>query len=247
MRVVGVATPSASSRSIRGERGRLGADVRCSREAPLEAGARLGSSAPRKLADELASAIAASSDDQIASARVVGSAWIASRKRARPSANATGTASRSADSRATFAAARSSSRTASSASTASSLIAGSGSWWLNLAHSKRSVSRRTEAALVSSASERALDVLERRLRRLVAAAPRAPSAPLHAGVRGDDRAPQVGVGAQVVERLVERRRDASGAPTCRAAAVAAASGQRRRLATTRRAGARRGSPELRPA
>src|SRR4029077_4521403 len=44
--------------------------------------------------------------------------------------------------------ARSSSRTATSASTASSLIDGSGSWWLNLAHSKRSVSLRTASALV---------------------------------------------------------------------------------------------------
>src|SRR5581483_2337034 len=45
--------------------------------------------------------------------------------------------------------ARSSSRTATSASIASSLIDGSGSWWLNLAHSKRSVSLRTSVALAS--------------------------------------------------------------------------------------------------
>ena len=49
----------------------------------------------------------------------------------------------------------SSSRTATRASTASSLIAGSGSWWLNLAHSKSAVSRRTDSALVSRPSARA--------------------------------------------------------------------------------------------
>ena len=58
---------------------------------------------------------------------------------------------------------RSSSRTATSASIASSLIAGSGSWWLNLAHSKRSVRRRTDGRARVEGEERALEVLERRL------------------------------------------------------------------------------------
>jgi hypothetical protein len=51
--------------------------------------------------------------------------------------------------------------------------------------------------------ERALHILERSLRRPSWQSDGAKSV-LHAGVRGHDRSAQVGVGAQVVERLVER-------------------------------------------
>src|SRR5437764_9037538 len=57
--------------------------------------------------------------------------------------------------------------------------------------------------------QRALDVLERRLGRFTWESGRAESG-LHPGIGGDDRAAQVRVGAQIVERLVEGRREHLG-------------------------------------
>ena len=141
--------------------------------------------------------------------------------------------------------ARSSSRTATSASIASSLICGSGSCWLNFAHSNRSVRRRTRAGARLQLEQRALEVLERRLRRAARqAGPR--ERPLHPRVRGDDRLAQIRLGAEVVERLVERERDGllRRAPRGAAPAAAGASGSRPRRRPRRRAG--RARPRPRP-
>ena len=99
----------------------------------------------------------------------------------------------------------SSSRTATSASIASSLISGSGSWWLNFARSKSAVSRRAGLGArveAQRAPARRTRTAPPRMARQARAAERV----LHARVGGDDRAPQVRVVAQVVDRLVDRER-----------------------------------------
>ena len=103
-------------------------------------------------------------------------------------------------------ASRSSSRTCSSASIASSFIAASTSWCENLARVKSAVRRSTARASSARSSEDAREVLVRGLRRVAWNAVRREHA-LEAGVRGDDRAARVGLGPQVVERLVEDDRE----------------------------------------
>ena len=112
-----------------------------------------------------------------------------------------------------------SSRTVSSASIACSFISGPTACCENLALSKRSVSLRAAAGADRELAEHPPQVLERRLRRV----PREPvrgEHPLEPRVGGDHGAARVGLGAQVVERLVD--------------------GGRERVATAGRGAARRG-------
>ena len=99
-------------------------------------------------------------------------------------------------------AARSSARTASSAAIASSFISGATSCPENFAHEKRAVKRDVERRLTSRSARIRCQVLVGRLRRVTRKAERA-ERPLHSCVRGDDGLARIGLGAQVVERVVE--------------------------------------------